>query len=212
MLFPLKNTGVTICGLSNVIAVDPSLTNSGLCVIDNGRFLVGKLSPNKRGIDRLLWFEKTWRDILKGFPNFPVCIEGYAFGSKNQREAMGELGGVYRLGAYRAGHRVVCVPPTTVKKFTTGSGAAKKSMILKSVFKRWGLDLDDEDIADAVAVALFFAYGESCREGDFKDMTAAMREAVQSFIKKGQLDGEKLPALPRRERPAGTLHPVSISC
>ncbi len=42
------------------------------------------------------------------------------------------------------------VAPTQAKKFLTGKGNCDKNLILKEVFKRYGIDVDDDNIADAV--------------------------------------------------------------
>jgi len=46
------------------------------------------------------------------------------------------------------------VASNTLKKFVTGSGAAKgKGLMIKHVFKKWGYDTDDDNLADSFALA-----------------------------------------------------------
>ena len=42
------------------------------------------------------------------------------------------------------------VAPTQAKKFLTGKGNCDKNLILKEVFKRYHIDVDDDNVADAV--------------------------------------------------------------
>jgi hypothetical protein len=45
------------------------------------------------------------------------------------------------------------VNPSTHKKFTCGTGAAKKELVLKFVYKRWNFDTNSNDVADAYSIA-----------------------------------------------------------
>ena len=48
----------------------------------------------------------------------------------------------------------VLVASTTLKKFVTGNGAAKgKGLMVKHVYKKWGYDTDDDNLADAYGLA-----------------------------------------------------------
>jgi crossover junction endodeoxyribonuclease RuvC len=61
-----------------------------------------------------------------------VFIEGYAYMDFMDR-----------------GIRYVEVTPTVLKKFVSGNGNANKDIILKEVYRRWGMDLNDHNLADA---------------------------------------------------------------
>ena len=45
------------------------------------------------------------------------------------------------------------VPPMTLKKYATGKGTAKKQEMLLQIFKRWGVEFNDDNAADAYALA-----------------------------------------------------------
>ncbi len=79
-------------------------------------------------------------------------IEGYAFGAKNSREPMGEVGGMARLMAYELGWTVVIVPPTSLKAFVTGKGVAPKELMMLEAFKKWGYSSTDNNDCDAFAL------------------------------------------------------------
>lgn len=86
-----------------------------------------------------------------------VAMEGYSFGSTNGREAAGELGGLIKWTLWLAGVTIWIVPPTTLKKFITGKGTARKEMMIKEVFKRWGYEAADNNDCDAYALGRFLA-------------------------------------------------------
>lgn len=45
------------------------------------------------------------------------------------------------------------VATNTLKKFVTGKGTGPKSVIIKGVYKKWGYDTDDDNLADAYGLA-----------------------------------------------------------
>jgi hypothetical protein len=66
---------------------------------------------------------------------------------------LGELGGVTRLALYNLKIPYVLVPPATLKKFITGKGNSPKNIMLKEIFKRFAMDFDDDNVADAYSLA-----------------------------------------------------------
>ena len=54
---------------------------------------------------------------------------------------------------YRASIRLLIVPPSTLKKFVTGSGVAPKNKMMLGVYKKWGVEFETDDEADAYALA-----------------------------------------------------------
>lgn len=45
------------------------------------------------------------------------------------------------------------IPPMTLKKFAAGKGNAKKQEMLMQIYKRWGIEFNDDNAADAYALA-----------------------------------------------------------
>ena len=50
-------------------------------------------------------------------------------------------------------HKYDIIPPNTLKKFITGKGNAKKELMLLKVYKRWGVEFNDNNMADAYSLA-----------------------------------------------------------
>jgi Holliday junction resolvasome RuvABC endonuclease subunit len=44
------------------------------------------------------------------------------------------------------------VPPMTLKKYATGKGTSKKQEMLLQIYKRWGIEFNDDNAADAYAL------------------------------------------------------------
>ena len=45
------------------------------------------------------------------------------------------------------------VPPMTLKKYASGKGNAKKQEMLLQIYKRWGMEFNDDNAADAYGLA-----------------------------------------------------------
>ncbi len=49
--------------------------------------------------------------------------------------------------------KYLVIPPSTLKKFTCGSGAAKKEMMIREVYRQWKVEAANNNEADAAALA-----------------------------------------------------------
>lgn len=148
----------------NVIGIDPSLSCTALThalgPLDHPEIRSANIASSPKDFahaaerlyslrSRLMaQLELSARELEPGW----VFVEGYAFGARNKREALGEWGGLIRLTAFERGWRVVVVAPTALKAFVTGKGNAEKSLMLREVFKRWQYDASDDNDADAHAL------------------------------------------------------------
>jgi Holliday junction resolvasome RuvABC endonuclease subunit len=45
------------------------------------------------------------------------------------------------------------IPPMTLKKYAAGKGNAKKQEMLMQIYKRWGIEFNDDNAADSYALA-----------------------------------------------------------
>jgi hypothetical protein len=145
-----------------IIGLDPSLTHSaGFVASAEPRGFAIKSRPGPDPLARLIAIRAAFvreLEAAEGNRTHDVCgsrvlfTEGYAFGAKNGREALGELGGTLRLAAYERGWTVVVVPPTVLKAYVTGKGVAPKEVMLREVFRRWAYEAPDNNAADAYAL------------------------------------------------------------
>lgn len=141
------------------IGIDQSLTATGLVSLrdDSNRPVTAwRLSTKLVGVERLLYLRDAVSGCIYTADEKPplVTMEGYGFSARNSHShSLGELGGLLKAALYEMGVVVAIVPPSTLKKYATDSGAAPKDVMLKSVFKRWSYDTNDNNIADAYALA-----------------------------------------------------------
>lgn len=173
-----------------VVGLDPSLTSTGLVTLDQTGNVVRAevIAPRRRGatgVERLNDFWLQVAERVAGIPEQSLwVIEGYAMGmprGSSPLTYLAELGGVIRLGLYRAGMRIVNVPPARLKKFACGVGNAKKDEVRLHVYKRWGFEHPSNDVVDAYALArLGLAI-----EGHDTNLTVAQRAVVDDLIRAG---------------------------
>jgi Holliday junction resolvasome RuvABC endonuclease subunit len=144
-----------------VVGIDQSLTGTGLALIhpDNAimapeapRYSTTKIKPTVRGVLRLMYIEEVVTRWIP--PKTDLCLmEGYAFAAHGQAFGLGECGGIIKRVIHLKGKRLIVVAPGTLKKYVTGSGAAKKNVMLLHAFKKFGTSFEEDDECDAYCLA-----------------------------------------------------------
>lgn len=148
------------------------------------------------GVDRLANIDVWLTERLNPHAQH-IAMEGYAAGSKFGREQAGELGATVkrRLWSYyidmgKVGYPTI-VAPTQVKKWITGKGAGvDKNVVIKEVYKRYGVDFDDDNLADAFVLAqIAKAVSEYQLYGVIPEL-AYQHEIVKALFEKGRVHAE----------------------
>lgn len=142
---------------SFVVGLDLSLTSTGLLILDAHRTVrANVLSPPKGwvGLRRLQWIRSAVVGAVDGLPSKPalIVVEDFAFAQANRAHELGGLGFVIRLALAELGHRLMIAPIGVNKKFATGKGNAQKSSMMLAVYKKWGFDTDNDNLADAYSL------------------------------------------------------------
>ena len=71
-----------------------------------------------------------------------VCLEGYSFGSKSSSLfQIAEATSVLKNYLFKNKISFETIPPTTIKKFATGKGNAKKGQMEESFIEQTGIDI-----------------------------------------------------------------------
>ena len=142
------------------VGIDLSLTGTGLVFLDESGEIVKKklikTGPKDIIEVRILYILKEISMELKDLDIFQINIEGLSFGSRGQ--SMLELGGLHyyvKINLFRRGYNYKTTPPTTLKKHITGKGTAKKELMLLKIYKKYGIEFTDNNIADAYALARY---------------------------------------------------------
>lgn len=148
------------------VGIDQSLTSTGLVCLDGAGMVVAQYNivPVKglKGVERLASIRQELRTFFSDLPScgqMNIDMEGYSFASRfSHAHSLGELGGVIKLTLHEIGFLANVVPPQTLKKFVaTDPKRAKKEHMIVEVYKQWGYDAANNDMADAYALAAFCA-------------------------------------------------------
>ena len=150
------------------IGIDQSYSGFSYTILnidDPDEYYTSVFKTEHMHIDRLVWIRERLRKILVltgGFKSVTVAMEGYAFGT-TMAHMLGELGAVVKLACYEdldgfEGKYPYIIPPTTLKKYITGKGTGvQKNQILLNVYKKWGVEFNDDNAADSYALAMLAA-------------------------------------------------------
>jgi crossover junction endodeoxyribonuclease RuvC len=144
-----------------ILGLDLSLTATGVVTIENGKPIFQTCIKSKlKNTFRLREITKEIKEYVIKFKPDYIALEGYSFSSKFGRIfSISELGGTVKLmllnETYYEDKNLFIVPPTTIKKFITGKGNCDKNLMLLKVFKKYGIEFEDDNIADAFSVGMF---------------------------------------------------------
>ena len=143
------------------IGLDQSYTGFAITVInEDGKYKTFVYKSAGHGVERLL-------DIyhFMGSEVFEIALnvvdsamEGYAYNSTMAHMA-GELGGLVKIELrhwfYDSEAKYpYIVAPAMLKKYITGKGTGvQKNQILLNVYKKWGIEFNDDNAADSYGLA-----------------------------------------------------------
>ena len=145
------------------VGIDPSLTETGLIILGEDAKIIHQelisTASNQEIESRLLKIKNCISSLLvneKLEKFFYVSIEGLSFMSKGQ--AVTQLAGLHyllRIFLYEREKDIIfdVIAPTALKKFVSGKGNVKKELILLHVFKKWGIEFENSNLADAYGLA-----------------------------------------------------------
>ena len=146
------------------LGIDQSLTGFALTALnieDPNKYLTWVYKSPFFGIERLvdirewlvnhfIWLEDHDLDVVD------IAMEGTVLAS-HAALVLGELSATVRLAIYDhyedALRFPLKVPPMTLKKFAAGKGNAKKQEMLLQMYKRWGVEFNDDNAADSYGLA-----------------------------------------------------------
>jgi Holliday junction resolvasome RuvABC endonuclease subunit len=146
------------------IGIDQSLTGfalSAVSVATPTEHLTKVYKSPFKGVQRLVdirnWLDGELEDLLfKGHTIGDVAMEGTVLASHSAL-VLGELSATVKLvfWDFFDNHlrTPLQIPPMTLKKYATGKGTAKKQEMLLQMYKRWGVEFNDDNAADAYALA-----------------------------------------------------------
>lgn len=140
------------------VGMDPSFNGFAIVVLDkDGNIIEQKLfgsETDSEPEDRLMELEKEFKFIPNIVCLHSVCMEGPSYASNGAFVLqMGALHFMIRIMLKKRGVPFKIIAPGTLKKFVTGDGRAKKDLMLLKVYKKWGVEFDNDNLADAYGLA-----------------------------------------------------------
>lgn len=140
------------------MGLDLSLTDSGVVCLQKNKVEIHNIKTKPDQFpNSLLRAEKIADDVfgyaIKYKPDF-IVVEDYFVG-RNSKAVINlcELGTLVRYKLLKGGFPFRTIAPNQLKKFCLGKGNAGKELILKGIYKKWGIDVDNNNTADAVVLA-----------------------------------------------------------
>jgi Holliday junction resolvasome RuvABC endonuclease subunit len=152
------------------IGIDQSLTGFAITALNINKpecYETWVYKSQYSGVHRLsdirYWMELKF-DFLdtQGCEIKEIAMEGTVLASQSAL-VLGELAGMVKLSIwdfFEEGNgypehlrRPLQIPPMTLKKYATGKGTAKKQEMLMQMYKRWGVEFNDDNAADSYALA-----------------------------------------------------------
>lgn len=163
--------------MNHIIGLDLSLTATGLARYEDGTTTYCTVPGEGTGLLRMIGIEK---DVLaKIYPMVKLVVcEELAF-TRNDPSSQERAGLAYflRRNFFQNCVRYILVAPNTLKKFVTGKGNAEKSLMLREVYRRWDIAVDNDNEADAVGLCMIGA----CLLGHMEPQTDAQREVLSTI-------------------------------
>ena len=146
------------------IGIDQSLTGFALSAVSIAapeKHITWVYKSPYFGIERLAdirqWLIDTFDYVSEDHGIVDIAMEGSVLAS-HAALVLGELAAVVKMAIYDYfGEDENCryplkVPPMTLKKYAAGKGNAKKQEMLMQIYKRWGIEFNDDNAADAYAL------------------------------------------------------------
>lgn len=141
------------------VGLDLSLCSSGFCLLDGDNVTVETVKTTPKTCENdLARFAYIRKEIIGRIPSNVdmICVEDFfaPFGpSAGSAISLAMLGAVIRVALWEATMPFYVVSPNQLKKHVTGKGAGQKSVVLREVYKKYGIDCKDDNQADAAALA-----------------------------------------------------------
>jgi len=142
-------------------------TKTGLCILgdienDSPNVLFAKEIPPvyypkfeykdlKRAIS-IAQYLSSRLDDLEQYPDI-FLIENYAYGNHYTLATLVEITTLVKNALYEFNIPFLCIAPTALKKFITGSGAAEKHQMKKMCNLKYGFTHESDNVVDAYCLA-----------------------------------------------------------
>jgi Holliday junction resolvasome RuvABC endonuclease subunit len=149
------------------IGIDQSLTGFAVTFLNTDnpdQFVTYVYKSPYNGVQRLKDISRWLMEKIESFRDYyilDVAMEGTVLASQSAL-VLGELSATVKLTLWdyfdeytKQPHlqTPLQIPPMTLKKYAAGKGNAKKQEMLLQIYKRWGVEFNDDNAADSYALA-----------------------------------------------------------
>lgn len=142
------------------VGIDPSYNGFAIVVVDKGGEIIEQKllssDTNSEAEDRILEMEKEFKFIPNIYCLETVYIEGPSYSSNGAFVLqMGALHYYLRIFFRKKNVDFKVIAPGTLKKYVAGEGKgnARKELMLLKTFQKWGVEFNDNNLADAYGLA-----------------------------------------------------------
>lgn len=169
-----KFFGEAITNSQVSVGIDQSLTGfamSAVLISDPEKHMTFVYKSPYNGVQRLSDIQQVMYDFFTSLTDNnceikDIAMEGTVLAS-HAALVLGELAATVKLEMYTYFDDIanvfpappqhlrtpLQVPPMTLKKYATGKGTSKKQEMLMQIYKRWNVEFNDDNAADAYALA-----------------------------------------------------------
>jgi Holliday junction resolvasome RuvABC endonuclease subunit len=179
--------------VSGILSFDLSLTRTGFALGESGRVTgCGLLSGKHDGVRRLIYLRSLVCDKVDATKPDLVVFEDLSYGSHDTNLERAGLAYMLRAELVDDGIPYLLCSPMSLKKFVCGTaGSAKapvrKEHMLKFLATKFGHDVNDNNVADAIGLA----YVGMAYVGEWEPQTVAQRDVLAKLKSKSLLPPKK---------------------
>jgi len=145
---------------ASYVGIDLSLTSTGFCYKCGTELAMKtiKTTPKtaENDLERLRYIRKQVMGSIP-FNTVMVCIEDFFVphrpGQINAAKGLIMAGTLVRIAMLEHGLPFYVISPGQLKKFATGKGNGPKGLVIREIYKRWGVNAKDDNQADACVLA-----------------------------------------------------------
>jgi crossover junction endodeoxyribonuclease RuvC len=181
-LYVLKKNSVNF-----FMGIDPSLTGTGLVLINEDYSIrdMIKLFTPALGVERLFHLQNKLLEVLDKYTTIrQICVEGPALRETGRIFDLGQWAGILYLELYKRGIHFTVVAPLQLKKYVSAIGKNQgKQVVILDVFKNFGEEIRDNDLADAYVLArIAHDFYGLCNEAELKNIKKYQLEVLNKLF------------------------------
>lgn len=191
--------------MPRIVGVDPSLSRTGVCIMNGEEARTDSIKTSKKDGCDYERQKKIVRELIGMLEAGDVVVfEDFGQGGRWQPSGKFveriELAGMMKMFAqFKTKREFLEVRPSHLKSFVAGKATASKETVFTAVSRRWGIEVANQDEADAAALALI---GRAVVSGCEQDLYGkrntlgkvecwkANKKALMNFKAHQQLDSE----------------------